>query len=75
MAATKWQYRIQRGDLSQEALDELGQQGWDLVSVIANDDEPHFYFKRPYPSLAERITLEQRERYFGEWGVGQDRPA
>ncbi len=75
MAATKWQYRVQRGDLSQEALDQLGLEGWDLVSVITDDDEPVLYVKRPQPSLAEQITLEQRERYFDEWGVGQDRPA
>ena len=37
--------------------------------------EPVFYFKRPHPTLKESITLEQREHYFTEWGVGQDADA
>jgi len=53
-------------------LNEIGKEGWELVSVDSGDDDPVFYFKRPHPTLAEAITLEQRERYFSEWGVGQD---
>ena len=70
MTATKWQYNIRRGELSQDALNVLGNEGWELISVVADPDGPRFYFKRPLPSLAESITLEQRERYFDEWGVG-----
>ncbi len=72
MAGTRWHYYVRRGALSQDALIEIGKEGWELVSVDSGDDEPVFYFKRPHPTLAEAITVEQRERYFSEWGVGQD---
>ena len=72
MAATKWHYYVRRGDLSQDALNKIGNEGWELVSVGSSDGEPVFYFKRAHPSLSEAITLEQRERYFEQWGVGSD---
>jgi hypothetical protein len=75
VAGTKWHYCVRRGDLSEDALNEIGAEGWELVSVDASGEEPVFYFKRPHPTLAEAITLEQRERYFGEWGVGQEQPS
>jgi hypothetical protein len=71
MAATKWHYLVRHGALSQDALNEIGKEGWELVAVTAGADEPTFYFKRPHPTLPETVTLEQRERYFAEWGVGQ----
>jgi hypothetical protein len=72
MATTKWHYYVRRGELTQDALNEIGKEGWELVSVDSGRDESVFYFKRAYPSLSESITLEQRERYFNEWGVGSD---
>ncbi len=59
----KWEYRVlriedrrtgntsgqrSRGSASEEKLNELGEQGWELVSV-RNDgsSQPVFYFKRP----------------------------
>ena len=62
-AGQKWEYRVlrienrrtgntsgqrSRGSASEEKLNELGEQGWELVSV-RNDgsDQPVFYFKRP----------------------------
>jgi hypothetical protein len=72
MATTKWHYYVQRGELTQDALNEIGKEGWELVSVDSGRDESVFYFKRAYPSLSESITLEQRERYFNEWGVSSD---
>jgi hypothetical protein len=70
MATTKWHYYIRRGELTQDALNEIGKEGWELVSVVPERNESAYYFKRPHPTLAESITLEQRERYFDEWGVG-----
>jgi hypothetical protein len=69
MAGSRWHYLVRRGLLSQDALNELGKDGWDLVAVSIGDGEPALYFKRPHPTLTEAITLEQRERYFAEWGV------
>ncbi len=59
----KWEYRVlriddrrgsntsgqrSRGSASEAKLNELGEQGWELISV-RNDgsSEPVFYFKRP----------------------------
>lgn len=70
MATTRWHYYVRKGDLTQDALNEIGKEGWELVSVTAEHGETAYYFKRPHPTLAESITLEQRERYFKEWGVG-----
>ena len=67
---TKWHYYVRRGELSQDALNEIGKEGWELVSVDSERGEPVFYFKRAHPTMTEEITLEQRERYFDEWGVG-----
>ena len=72
MAATKWHYYVRRGALSQDALNEIGKEGWELVSVDSSDDEPVFYFKRPHPTLAETVTLDQRERLLGELSVERD---
>lgn len=41
---------------------ELGSQSWELVSVAVVNGRETFYYKRPAPSVSERITLEQRER-------------
>jgi hypothetical protein len=71
MVATKWHYYVRRGALSQDALNEIGKEGWELVSVDSSDDEPVFYFKRPHPTLAEAITLEQRVRYLGDLSANQ----
>ena len=70
MTSTKWLYSVHRGAMSQDRLNEIGKEGWELVAVTDGTDEPTFYFKRPHPTLTEAITLEQRERYFDEWGVG-----
>ena len=69
MATTKWHYYVRRGEMTQDALNEVGKEGWELVSVMPDRSEIVFYFKRPHPTLAESITLEQRERYFDEWGI------
>ena len=61
----KWEYRVRRIDdrrgspdretgsrksASETTLDELGAQGWELVSVRSDgSNTPIFYFKRPVP--------------------------
>lgn len=47
-----WEYRhLSRGPkedaLSEEELNALGGEGWELVGVIATGTATHFYFKRP----------------------------
>ncbi len=60
---TKWEYLEVCGEVS---LNDLGEQGWELVAVNALAGWPTYYFKRPQPSLSEQITLEQFGRVKGE---------
>lgn len=69
--AMKWHYYVRSGELSQDALNEIGKEGWELAAVIVQASEPVFYFKRPHPTLKDVVTLEQRERYVTEWSAGQ----
>lgn len=55
----QWEYRISE---THEGMEELGSEGWELVAVTVLDGRERFYFKRPAPSMSERITLEQRDR-------------
>ena len=47
----KWEYMSKSGDLDDFDLDELGENGWELVAVTSNEfGQPGtFYFKRPKP--------------------------
>lgn len=53
----KWDYLVTE---SKDCLCELGEQGWELVTVIPEKARSIFYFKKPRQSLKERITEEQR---------------
>lgn len=55
----RWEYRIVTDS---SKLNDLGHEGWELVSVIMKEEHEVFYLKRAALSLRERITLEQRER-------------
>jgi hypothetical protein len=50
--APVWEYKhlIQPqatgGALDETALNQLGREGWELVGVVAQGDQVHFYFKR-----------------------------
>ena len=54
-----WEYRTTTdpGD-----LEPLGREGWELVSVTPRGTALVHYLRRPLPTLAERVTLEQRHR-------------
>ncbi|WP_326646031.1 DUF4177 domain-containing protein [Streptosporangium sp. NBC_01755] len=45
---TRWEY-LARGNCSADELNELGADGWELVSAAYNSDRSGFafYFKRP----------------------------
>ncbi|HZG17850.1 MAG TPA: hypothetical protein VE710_22970 [Candidatus Bathyarchaeia archaeon] len=62
----KWQYVIEENEAM---LSALGEQGWELVSVLEREGKPRFYFKRPYPDLKTRITQEQRHEVFTQLGL------
>lgn len=58
MSLVTWEYRIEH---DAAALNELGQSGWELVSVTVVDGIEQMYLKRPGPTFRELITLDQRE--------------
>jgi hypothetical protein len=62
-----WEYRVER-DLSDAALAALGADGWELT---ASDglNFGRFIFRRPALSFVERVTLEQRARYYESLGL------
>jgi hypothetical protein len=51
----KWEY-LMIAEQDAGDLNELGEQGWELVSV----SNGQFYFKRPVVSFRERVTLDQK---------------
>lgn len=52
-------------------LDRLGREGWELVtaSLTAAGGGHVLYFKRPAPSLRERVTLDQRREVYARAGL------
>jgi hypothetical protein len=62
-----WDYRIE-SELLVETLDELGRQGWELIETGEN----RYVFKRPALTFVERVTLEQRARYYASLGLDPD---
>ena len=70
-AGETWEYHtavLQPGN--EEQLNRLGSQGWELVAVVPEGKlaRPTFYFKRPALNFKERVTLEQKHRYYRQWG-------
>lgn len=57
----KWEYLIITND---NKLDALGKEGWELINVISIGKVNKLYLKRLIPSLAERITAEQRQQIY-----------
>ena len=57
----RWEYHVEHSDepLTQQHLNELGAEGWELVAALPTAG--HYIFKRTAPDLRERITLEQRD--------------
>jgi hypothetical protein len=49
----RWQYkhvarRLEKEEPpTEEELNKLGEQGWELSGIFANQSVVHFYFKRP----------------------------
>ena len=65
-----WEYHITQ---DAAALAALGRAGWELAGVAPGPDGvPTFYLKRPAPDFRERVTREQKARYYALLGI---RPA
>lgn len=68
MRQRAWEYHVEpAGDLAVDRLNQLGRDGWELVSISGTDEA---IFKRPAPDYRERITLEQRAQVERECEAG-----
>ncbi|HEY8446680.1 MAG TPA: hypothetical protein VIL01_06185 [Thermomicrobiales bacterium] len=65
---TTWEYRMV-GAVSEEELNALGAEGWELVAVSGYGVDPTLYLKRPVLDFRERVTLDQKRRYYASWGL------
>ena len=66
MQHTTWEYKIERSP-DEATLNDLGSQGWDVVATLETPDA--VVLKRPALDFREQVTLDQRRRYFGYWGL------
>ena len=66
--STRWEYVVIVGP-DQAWLTELGDEGWELAGVAAGEDGPTCYFKRPALDFRERVTLDQKRRYYAALGT------
>ena len=69
----RWEYlTIPEGE--RHRLPELGEDGWELVDVGGSAEDPLLSLKRPGPGFRERVTAEQRDRYYAASGLDPRRP-
>ena len=61
-----WEYKVERSP-DEARLNDLGAQGWEIVA--ASNALGDVVLKRPALTFREQVTLEQRRRYFGYWGL------
>ena len=64
-----WEYRTADALDPALDLDALGRDGWELVATAAVTSVPTLYFKRPAPTFRERVTLDQKRRYYEAMGL------
>jgi hypothetical protein len=56
-------------EASSGRLGELGRVGWELVGQGGPSEAPVLYLKREGPDFRERVTLDQRRRYYESLGL------
>lgn len=69
----RWEYHIEelRELPTEGALNALGTENWELVGTTTrNNGVLVLIFKRPAPTLAEQITIDQRTRVQQEKETG-----
>ena len=67
--AAGWEYRkAGAGDAGLD-LDALGREGWEMVGAVEVGGVATLYFKRPVAGLRERVTLDQKRRYYEAMGL------
>jgi len=66
-ASISWEY-LTVPERERHRLTALGEEGWELVG-LGGDDDRLLYLKRPGGGFRERVTLEQRTRYYDSRGL------
>ncbi len=65
-----WEYlTLPAIEASEDHLNGLGREGWELVGTGQGSDGPALFLKRPGLSFRERVTLDQKRRYYALWGL------
>ena len=59
---TTWEYRVSN-HVSERELNDLGADGWELAGVT----DGQIVLKRPRLPFRERVTLDQKRRYYALW--------
>lgn len=67
---TRWEYH---SATSVEELARLGREGWGIVSVVVEPGSaaPTYYLTRAAQSFRDRVTLEQKRRYYASLGKAE----
>ncbi len=61
-----WEYLV----TSEDRLAELGRQSWELVAILPTaSGQGRCYLKRPAISFRDRVTEEQKRRYYALRGL------
>ena len=66
-----WEYQTLPED-DRGRLADLGRVGWELVGVGGAPGDTRLYLKRKLPDLRERVTLDQRRRYYESLALDPD---
>lgn len=65
----RWEYHVEPNPtLPAARLNALGSAGWELAGIDDRDGTT-YVFRRPVQSFVERVTLEQRARYYESLGL------
>jgi hypothetical protein len=73
-SSASWEY-LTVPEAERHRLPLLGDEGWELVAIGGDPGEHVLYLKRPAQSLRERVTSEQRDRYYIKRGLDPERSA
>jgi hypothetical protein len=68
----RWEYHLEPNPtIPSDRLNKLGAAGWKL-SGVDNREGTTYIFRRPAQSFVERVTLEQRARYYKSLGLAPE---
>ena len=68
MGGPRWEHLVVTG-ADQARLTALGEEGWELVAVLPGEAGATCYLKRPGLDFRERVTIDQKRRYYATLGA------